>query len=241
MSSIAAGKACNRDRSRCALTLSSPVEFEAAGTYYYWGTFDSSNNKSSLCLSGQRQLRLWNAVVGTVSGNTVSFGTPVQFLSQQLSNTYDARSTLATTKLSLLTKTGSNSNYGTAIVGTVSGTSISFGTAVVFVSYGIVDAAITFDSNENKVVICYPGSSSYGNAVIGTVSGTSISFGSPVVFESAQSTYIAATFDSSNKVVLYKDGGNSDRGTAIVGTVSGTSISFGSANVYENDGTYYLQ
>ena len=224
-----------------APTLSSPVEFEAAGTYYYWGTFDSSNNKVVFAYQDNGNSDYGTAVVGTVSGNTVSFGTPVVFESASVEHircTFDT----SNNKVVIAYKDGGNSNYGTAIVGTVSGTSISFGTAVVFVSYGIVDAAITFDSNENKVVICYPGSSSYGNAVIGTVSGTSISFGSPVVFESAQSTYIAATFDSSNnKVVLsYKDGGNSDRGTAIVGTVSGTSISFGSANVYENDGTYYI-
>ena len=224
-----------------APTLSSPVEFEAAGTYYYWGTFDSSNNKVIFTYQDNGNSDYGTAVVGTVSGNTVSFGTPVVFESAAVEHircTFDT----SNNKVVVAYKDGGNSNYGTAVVGTVSGTSISFGTAVVFVSFGIVDAAITFDSNENKVVICYPGSSSYGNAVIGTVSGTSISFGSPVVFESANSTYIAATFDSSNnKVVLsYKDGGNSDRGTAIVGTVSGTSISFGSANVYENDGTYYI-
>ena len=224
-----------------APTLSSPVEFEAAGTYYYWGTFDSSNNKVVFTYQDNGNSDYGTAVVGTVSGNTVSFGTPVVFESASVEHircTFDT----SNNKVVIAYKDGGNSNYGTAIVGTVSGTSISFGSAVVFVSYGIVDAAITFDSNENKVVICYPGSSSYGNAVIGTVSGTSISFGSPVVFESAQSTFIAATFDSSNnKVVLaYKDGGNSDQGTAIVGTVSGTSISFGSANVFESGGTHYI-
>ena len=224
-----------------APTLSSPVEFESGGTYYFWGTFDSSNNKVVFTYQDQGNSNYGTAVVGTVSGNTVSFGTPVVFESAAVEHircTFDT----SNNKVVVAYKDGGNSNYGTAIVGTVSGTSISFGSAVVFVSFGIVDAAITFDSNENKVVICYPGSSSYGNAVIGTVSGTSISFGSPVVFESANSTYIAATFDSSNnKVVLaYKDGGNSNQGTAIVGTVSGTSISFGSANVFESGGTYYI-
>ena len=224
-----------------APTLSSPVEFEAAGTYYYWGTFDSSNNKVVFVYQDNGNSDYGTAVVGTVSGDTVSFGTPVVFESASIEHT---RCTFDTSnnKVVIAYKDGGNSNYGTAIVGTVSGTSISFGTAVVFRTFGIIDLAITFDSNENKVVICWPDSSSYGNAIIGTVSGTSISFGSPVVFESAQSTFIAATFDSSNnKVVLaYKDGGNSDRGTAIVGTVSGTSISFGSANVFENDGTHYI-
>ena len=82
-----------------------------------------------------------------------------------------------------------NSEYGTAIVGTVSSTSISFGTAAVFesASLGGTDTAATFDSASNKVVIVYTdeGNTNYGTAVVGTVSSTSISFGTPVVFESA--------------------------------------------------------
>ena len=68
-----------------------------------------------------------------------------------------------------------NSNYGTAVVGTVSGTSISFGTPVVFnsatTSYMINGMA--FDSTNNKIVIAYRdgGNSNYGTAIVGTVSG----------------------------------------------------------------------
>ena len=139
-----------------------------------------------------------------------------------------------------------NSNYGTAVVGTVSGTSISFGSPVVFESATTTYTTTVYDSTNQKIVIGYvdSGNSNYGTAIVGTVSGTSISFGSPVVFNSANTntSYISGTFDSTNSkiVIAYTNTGNSDYGTAIVGTVSGTSISFGSSAVFESDATYSI-
>ena len=132
-----------------------------------------------------------------------------------------------------------NSSYGTAQVGTVSGTSISFGTAVVFESAVASNLGATFDSNAGKTVVAYTSGSSSGKAVVGTVSGTSISFGTAATFESANTQETAIVFDSDeNKIVIaYKDLGNSNQGTAIVGTVSGTSISFGSASVFHSGTT----
>jgi hypothetical protein len=138
---------------------------------------------------------------------------------------------------------GGNSNYGTAIVGTVSGTSISFGTAVTFTSSNIYTDGInaTFDSSNNKIVIAYQ-RSSQGKAIVGTVSGTSISFGSEATYTTNTPDYISATFDNSNNkvVISYRDTSNSNYGTAVVGTVSGTSISFGSALVFATATTNYI-
>ena len=123
-----------------------------------------------------------------------------------------------------------NSSYGTAVVGTISGTSVSFGTPVVFESAATNYPQITFDSSNNKVVIAYTdqGNSSYGTAIVGTVdsSDNSISFGTAVVFESATSDNLAIAFDSnSNKTVMvYRDKGDSNYGNAVVVSRSGTTI-----------------
>ena len=50
---------------------------------------------------------------------------------------------------------GGNSSYGTAVVGTVSGTSISFGSPVVFESANCNHIFLTYDTNADKVVIAY--------------------------------------------------------------------------------------
>ena len=213
-----------------------PEVFESASSTYMSATFDSNSNKVVIAYRDGGP-NYGTAVVGTVSNTSISFGTPVVFEAAgcvMLSATFDSNSN----KVVISYRDQGNSNYGTAIVGTVSGTSISFGTAVVVASTRCDYPSATFDSNSNKVVIAYwAQSSNSGSAIIGTVSGTGISFGTPVAYNSGGYTgFNSAVFDSSsNKVVIsYKDGGNSNYGTAIVGTVSGTGISFGSEVVFES-------
>jgi hypothetical protein len=218
--------------------------FESASTYATSATFDSTNNKIVIAYQDIGNSNYGTAIVGTVSGTSISFGAAVVFESASTSiptATYDSTNN----KVVIAYKDNGNTEYGTAIVGTVSGTSISFGTAVVFESATVYDSSVTYDSSNNKVVIAYRdnGNANYGTAVVGTVSGTSISFGTPVVFETATSTLaISATYDSTNEkiVIAYKDGGNSNYGTTIVGTVSGTSISFGTAVVFESANSLYI-
>ena len=111
-----------------------------------------------------------------------------------------------------------NSNRGTAVVGTVSGTGISFGTPVVFITAMSSYISAVYDSLAQKVVIAYKTSTGYGTVIAGTVSGTSISFGNSIEFESATSNYNTAVYDSTNQkvVIAYADGGNSNYGTAFV-------------------------
>ena len=217
--------------------IGSPAVFESADTTFTSSTFDSNSNKVVIAYSDGGNSSYGTAVVGTVSGTSISFGTPVVYESgatYYIVCTFDSN----LNKVVIAYRDSDNSSYGTAVVGTVSGTAISFGTPVVFESASVSSKGITFDSNLNKVVIAYSdaGNSGYGTAIVGTVSGTSISFGSPVVFASADTQNVSTTFDSaSNKVVIaYRDVGNDNYGTAIVGTVSGTAISFGSEAVFES-------
>ena len=218
-----------------SISFGTPVEFNSDSTTYISATFDSTNGKVVIAYRDDNNNDKPTAIVGTVSGTSISFGTAVVALNTQAgfcAATFDS----SNNKVVIAFRDIGNSNYGTAVVGTVSGTSISFGPETVFESANVSDINLTFDSTNQKVVIAYQdaGNSDYGTAIVGTVSGTSISFGSATVFESANSTYISSTFDSTNgKVVIaYKDVANSDYGTAIVGTVSGTSISFGTAVVF---------
>jgi len=212
------------------------AEFESGGIGSFTASvYDPDTNRIIVAYSDAGDSDKGKVAVGTVSGTGISFGTPVEFEAGSTSVegiTYDTNAN----RVVITYLDYGNSSYGTSIVGTVSGTSISFGSAVVYNSGESTEQGITFDSSNNKVVICYRdnANSNHGTAIVGTVSGTSISFGSEVSYNSANSTNNTATFDSSNgKVVIaYRDGGNSNYGTAIVGTVSGTSISFGSEVVF---------
>ena len=180
------------------------------------------------------------AVVGTVDGATLSFGTPVVFnaaATEHTAITYDT----SNDKVVIFYKDAGNSSYGTSIVGTVSGTSISFGSEVVFNSRNTQWTQATFDTNAGKVVVSYQdtGGTSDGKANVGTVSGTSISFGSQATFASTNASYVAATYDANAQkhVMCYRDNSASDHGKAVVGTVSGTDITFGSAATFNSANT----
>ena len=221
-----------------SISFGSAVVFESADTAIPFATFDNNSNKVVIAYSDAGNQDRGTAIVGTVSNTAISFGSAVVFDSTgpagNISSTFDSDSN----KVVIAYSDAANSDKGTAIVGTVSSTSISFGSAVVFEEGATTSTSSTFDSLNNKVVIAYKdgGNSNKGTAIVGTVSSTSISFGSAVVFEEGETTNISSTFDSNaNKVVIaYRDGGNSNQGTLSVGTVSETSISFSSAVVFED-------
>jgi len=224
-------------------SIGSSSVFESGSMTFTSATYDSNAQKVVIAYTDNSNSSYGTAVVGTVSGTSISFGTPVVFESASSANisaTYDTNAQ----KVVIAYKDTGNSEYGTAIVGTVSGTSISFGSATVFESASTETISATYDSNNYKVVIAYRDftNNSKGTAIVGTVSGTSISFGSPVIFESGGVSYTSAVYDTNAQkvVITYRDNNNSYYGTAIVGTVSGTSISFGSAVVFESATVEYV-
>ena len=216
-----------------AAAFGTPSVFEAATTHQVGVGFDSNSNKIVVSYQDGGNSSYGTAIVGTVSGTSISFGTPVVFESATVEFTtpvFDSN----LNKMVIGYVDNGNSSRGTAIVGTVSGTSISFGSATVFCTSATSEVSGVFDTNSNKIVFSYRFLYEQGQSRVGTVSGTSISFGTAVFFNPAGgnigSTYDPhSTFDSnSNKVVIAYRGPNND-GYSIVGTVSGTNISFGTA------------
>ncbi len=221
-----------------SISFGSETVYETSVTDFPAMVFDSSNNKVIVAYQDEGNNDYGTAAVGTVSGTSISFGTPVVFESaavQHVSLAFDSNSN----KVVVSYADNGNSEHGTAIVGTVSGTSISFGSAAVFQSAQSQRINSTFDSSNNKVVIAYR--TSTGQAVVGTVSGTSISFGSPVQFKDELTDELDIVFDSNaNKVVIAYLNGAGSLGLAKVGTVSGTSISFGAEATFESDTVYSI-
>jgi hypothetical protein len=225
-----------------SISFGSASVFESARADNITATFDSSNNKVVFSYQDDGNSGYGTSVVGTISGTSISFGTPVVFESASvefIDSTFDS----SNNKVVIVYQDEGNSSHGTAIVGTVSGTSISFGSAVVFESADTRDINVAYDSNAQKAVIAYRdvGNSQYGTAIVGTVSSTSISFGTAAVFATSASEYNGIAYDASAQkvVIAYADTGSSYHGKAVAGTVSGTSITFGSIVTYESATTYY--
>jgi len=187
--------------------------------------FDSNSNKIVVLYHDDGNSSYGTAIVGTVSGTSISFGTAVVFASetsQSLGAAFDSNSN----KIVVAGRIGSS---GKAVVGTVSGTGISFGSAVTYESGAALENNVVFDSSSNKIVIAFSDDNDGGDgkAIVGTVSGTSISFGAQAEFTTDYTTNISATFDSSSNKVLIAWSDINYVGKAVVGTVSGTSISYG--------------
>jgi hypothetical protein len=226
------------------ITFGSAVVFESATSYPNSMAFDSTNDKVVIVYRDVGNSSAGTAVVGTVSGDSISFGTPVAFNSSYSNDISVAHDSGSDRMVIAYRDQGGNSSHGTAIVGTVTGTGITFGSAVVFESAATSQCATVYDSANDRIVIGYrdDGNSYYGTAIVGTVSGDSITFGSPVVFESANCNPIKGVYDSANEKVVfaYQDGGNSSYGTAVVGTVSDTSITFGTPVVFNAGATEHF-
>ena len=232
-----------------SISFGTAVVYEnGGGASHQTSTFDSNSNKVVIAYRDNSNSAYGTAIVGTVSGTNISFGTPAVFESASatyISCAFDSNSN----KVVIAYRDNGNNDYGTSIVGTVSGTNISYGSAVVFNAGRADRNAVVFDSNSNKIVIAFMdgGDSEKGKAIVGTVSGTGISYGSEVVFldTGSYADYISAVYNSlAQKVIIsYRRviaSNSAQSGELISGTVSGTSISFGSATQFNNAGSNYM-
>ena len=213
-----------------AAGFGSAAVFEEASTAYSVVVYDSYNDKIVVFYSDAGDSNKGKAVVGTVTGNSISWGTAVQFSDgndvSYIGGTYDPD----TYKVIVVYKDGANNNYGTANVGTVSGTSISFGSATDIDGGEANRIGITFDSTNNKVLIIYEGT---GIEIIsGTVSGTSISFGvSGQLDSSSTNQYIGIAYSPTDDkfVAAWHDSGSSGILRIQAGSTSGSGFAVGSA------------
>ena len=224
----------NADGTVSAVSGSSPTVFESA-TISLSGTtgiaYDTANDKIVIAYTDSGNSDYGTAVVGTVSGTSISFGTPVVFESasaRQMSVSYDS----VNQKIVIFYTDIGNSNYGTAIVGTVSGTSISFGAPVVYNSGASWWSTSTYDVASGKMLVFYidTNGTGSGNGRVGTVSGTSISFGSAENMNAGGFvSNLACVYDAgqSKTLLAYADNTASNAPEGTVVSVSGTTLSYG--------------
>ena len=217
-------------------SLGSIVSFDTGNTRRHNAVFDPDTNQVALVYAKDTP---GYVVMGSISGNTVTYGTPVEFNSgntQHNSITYDTTNN----RLVVAFQDSGDSQKGKVIVGTVTGTAVTFGSEQQFENGNTQLTSIVFDDSNDKVVITYQdtGDYYYGKSIVGTVSGNSISVGSVVEWNSATTEYITSTFDSTNKkvIVAYTQSSNA---YMRVGTVSGNTISFGSAVQFNTGGAQY--
>ena len=210
----------------------------SAETYYVDCAFDPNTaNKFVITYRRNSSPYYGRGVVGTISGNSISFGTEYVFHTGTSGNMQCAFDPNTAGKFVITYMDASNSYHGMAVVGTISGTDISFNTKYTFNAGNTDMPTLAFNpSVAGQFVVVYKdeANSNQGTAIIGTISGTSISFGSEAIFYSAQvNENTTCAFDPINAnqiIVCYANGPSNNTQSAKMGTVSGTTISFGSEN-----------
>ena len=222
------------------IAFSSPTVLDTNNNNYYGVIHDSNANQSLIFYQHDVSKYGTAHVVGLTGFPSPQIGSPTDIVS--VNHTYFTSAVYDSSNQKVVITYRDSAQYGTAVVGEVSGTDITFGTPEIFNNSGSSgDMRLAYDSTNNKVIIAFENSSNYGAAVVGEVSGTDITFGTPTTFSSSNTNKPIPVYDSTNNkvVIVYEDVGNSSHGKAIVGEVSETSISFPSSAVTFNSNASY--
>ena len=191
--------------------------------------YDTAQDKVVLSYKDSQDGAKGKAVVGDISGSTITFGTPVTFNDATTSYS-DIAYHAASGKIVIAYRDDGNSDYAKAIVGTVDGSnnSISFGSETTFDTNTCSWPRICYDANQERCVIAYSQSSNYrGRSVVVNVNGTTPTFGTIATFNGADGAHGKdIVYDAANQrvVIYFRDPNNSNKGRAIVGTVSNNGV-----------------
>ena len=218
-----------------------PVIFSSGAAGHMGIAFDSTNNKVVIAYRDEADLDKGKAIVGTVSGTSISYGTAVEF---EAGDAQNINCEFGNGQV-LITYVDTDDTYTTkAVVGTVSGTSISFGTVVSSGWTYSVNPTASYDSTANKFYFAFRDNlaSNYGSSAVITVTGTTPAFGSAVTFISASVSTggkptLGVTYDSvADKMVVAYYNLALNKGYAVVATITGTTPSYGTAVIFNNNG-----
>ena len=223
-----------------AITFGAEAEFNAGVTY--WNSAAAlSPTQFVVAYEDQSYQRRGRARAGTVSGTSITFGAVAEFRSTRSEGLqYISVAALSATQFVVAYTDWHDSGDGRAKVGTVSGTSITFGAEAEFRSAGQATHNSVAALSPTQFVVAYTDwhDSGHGTAKVGTVSGTDVTFGAEAEFLSAGgATYNSVAALSATKfVVACQDNFGAGHGTARVGTVTGTAIAFGAVATFNSTG-----
>lgn len=152
----------------------------------------------------------------------LSFGLEYEFLSAD-GAFYPRIATLDSNKFVVAYRDNADSGHGTAKIGTVDGTDVTFGVESEFASTGAANNMSVDVFNQSDFVVLYNDifDSSHGTAKKGVVTGTTIVFGDETEFLSANFVGLTsvAVLGESKFVIVYQDGSDSNHGTAKIGEI----------------------
>jgi len=186
--------------------------------------YDTVNEKIVVAFENPFDSNKGYAVVGTVTGMEISWGTPVKVLdsdAQEINIFYD----------SVSGKFVVSAYWNKCVVVEVSGTSVNCGSDTTIDSSDTRSMYVKGTSTGGNIVLAYVTySGNIPRVIVGAIAGLTISFGSPASFSPVRvSTPFSATYDSTNDkvVIFYKNYNAPNYCMTNVCSVSGTTITPG--------------
>jgi len=213
-----------------SITAGTPTVFATDYLAHVDITYDANAQKSVLFYYLNTSPYYGKCRVVTASGTTLTFGTETNFKTDNTrveSATYDENAQKVVVFYSV-----SPAFDLKAVVGTISGTSITFGSeasAITGTFYGQRGSAVYLPSSQKVLIVTEDFTDNDLNAIVGTVSGTSISFGSVASLAFNMSNKLGLAVDNSDNVFILSadDDATGDTPHVIGGSVSGTTFTFG--------------
>ena len=193
-----------------SMSFGSAQTFATTDVNHLSSCFDSNSNKTVITYADDGGSRKGHAVVATVSGTSISYGTPVQYSTgadqtESQACVFDP----STNKVVIFYRNDSQNYYGYAVVGTVSGTSISFGTPVVFHAGAVGHLAASYQPTGNRVIVAFKNylDTNDGYYRSARVSGTTLVFDSVVEFinQDTEMHTLAYDPDTQQNIVSYRN------------------------------------
>ena len=214
--------------------------FSSTSTNAVSACYDSVNQKILVFLAYGANI---NGFVGTISGTTITFGTPVVYTNPTSVGSLTAVFHPVRAKF-LLIYYSSSSGTVDGVVGTVSGSTITYG-ATTTNHNGIANQACFDTVSGNILVTFYNIFDTKPYCFVADVGVSSLSFGSAVALNANSSAqyYQACCYDSNNSTSLvFYTVDNGIGGYNLFGrtaTVSGTNVTLGTqTNISTNGGKY---
>ena len=203
------------------------------------------NGKIAVTYDNYNSTATGRVMIGTISGNSISFGTPVSV--GAYTTGMRVRFDSGNNKIAAL-KADNSGQTVTLYTYTYSGTTLTQTGSVVVVSGTTAPATIapmlnmSYDSGAARLILMYcdRSNSGYGTAQVANLATATPTVGAKTVFNSAATNYISGCYDPINNktVICYQN--STTYGTAIVGTATSTTISFGTAQTFNSASTSYI-
>lgn len=201
---------------------------------FYISSVTLSENKVLVCYRNNSHGNYLYSVIVTIVGSTLTVGTPVQCNSTITD--FISAVALSDTKVMVVYRNGSNSNYPHGIILDIAGDSITPGISVQ-IGGGVTYTLCLVRLSTIKAVITYANNSNgnYLYAAVLSVSGAVITVGPRVQCNSSLSVYVSAVALSEDKILMaYRNDTIYSYLYTVVLTIDGTNILVGPNTVCNN-------